>query len=99
MAAETLALVNLDAHTVEVRLGGIPYQGTWQESRCFNPSCRGEFRNVLRADRRHVRKGEAHLVAGDGTPLYCEWVSYRRQARGTCETVDGRVYRLEAGNA
>lgn len=84
---------------MEVRLDGRMYKGGWSDGRRFTDACRGEFSNVQRIYRRHIRLGEAELLAQDGTRMQCNWVSSRMQIRGTCEAPDGRIYRLEAGDA
>lgn len=98
-ALDGLTLVRLEPHVMEVRLDDSPYIGDWRDSRCFTDACRGEFRNVRRIYRRHIRHGEAQLVAQDGTSMQCAWVNYRKQIRGTCRAPDGLTYRLVAWDA
>ncbi len=91
----TLQMVWLLPNTAEVQLDGKRYAGEWADSRCFTPECRGEFFNVPKIHRRHVRKGSAELVAQDATRLNCEWVSHDKKVIGTCQASDGRQFKLQ----
>ena len=91
----TLQMVWLLPNTAEVQLDGKRYVGEWADSRCFTSACRGEFFNVPKIHRRHVRKGSAELVAQDATRLNCEWNSHDKKVIGTCLASDGRQFRLQ----
>ncbi len=93
--AGALQIVWLLPNRAEIRLDGKRYVGEWNDSRCFTPECRGEFRNVLKLHRRHIRNGSAELVADENTRMNCEWVSHDKKVIGACRTNDGRVYRLQ----
>lgn len=90
----TLTVAWLARDTMEVDLGDRHYTGTWTSSLCSSDICRGVFRNVPRIHRRHIRHGEADLVADDGSRLRCTWVSHLPQVRGHCLTDDGRRFEL-----
>ncbi|WP_018506903.1 hypothetical protein [Thiobacillus thioparus] len=83
--------------SVQIRLDGKIYVGEWRDSRCFTRECLGEFRNIQRIYRKHIRKGAAELVAKDNTCLNCEWGSHGMKVIGACRADDGRVYHLQAG--
>ncbi len=91
----TLQMVWLFPNTAEVQLDGKRYVGEWADSRCFTPQCRGEFFNVPKIHRRHIRKGSAELEAQDDTRLNCEWVSHDKKVIGTCQASDGRQFKLK----
>lgn len=93
--AGTLQLVWLWPNRAEIQLDGKRYVGEWADSRCFTPQCRGEFFNVPKIQRRHIRKGSAELAAQDDTGLNCEWVSHDKKVIGTCQASDGRQFRLK----
>jgi hypothetical protein len=95
--AGTLKLVWLFPNSAEIQLNDMRYVGEWSDSRCFTVQCRGEFFNVPKIHRRHIRRGSAELVAKDNTRLNCEWVSHDKKVIGTCQAEDGRTYRLQAG--
>ncbi len=94
----TLELVTLSQaanRVIELKLDDVHYVGSWTDGPCFTDFCRGDFRNVPRMYRRHVRHGEAELAASNGTRMNCLWVSYRDQIRGSCRTEDGQGYTLD----
>jgi len=91
----TLKIVWLWPNTAEIQLDGKRYVGEWADSRCFTPECRGDFWNVPKIHRRHIRKGSAELVAKDNTRLNCEWVSHDKEVIGTCQADDGRKFELK----
>lgn len=93
--AGTLSLAWLAGNTMAVGLDGQRYVGGWTSHLCTTDACRGEFRNVPRIHRRHIRAGAAELVAQDGARMTCAWVSHLPQVQGSCTTADGRTYRLE----
>jgi hypothetical protein len=90
----TLKMVWLLPNTAEIQLDGKRYAGEWADSRCFTPECRGEFRNITKLHRRHIRKGSAELVAKDNTRLNCGWVSHDKEVIGSCQADDGRKFKL-----
>ncbi len=92
--AGTLQLVWLGPNRAEITLDGKRYVGEWADSRCFTPQCRGEFFNVPKIHRRHIRKGSAELAAQDESSLNCEWVSYDKKVIGACQASDGRQFKL-----
>lgn len=92
--AGTITPTLLDAQSMEVRLEGRRFTGTWNRSKCFTDACRDGFRNVPRMYRRHVYRGHALLRAADGTGLECEWAGYRERLEGACGLDDGREFRL-----
>lgn len=83
--------------SAQIRLDGKIYVGEWRDSRCFTRECLGEFRNIQRIYRKHIRKGAAELVAKDNTCLNCKWGSHGMKVIGACRADDGRVYHLQAG--
>ncbi len=91
----TLQLVWLWPNRVEIALDGKRYVGEWADSRCFTPQCRGEFFNVPKLHRRHIRKGSAELAAQDDTRLICEWVSHDKKVIGACQANDGHKFELK----
>ncbi|HRH81112.1 MAG TPA: hypothetical protein PLW81_08725 [Thiobacillaceae bacterium] len=91
---ETLRLNWAAPGVMEVSLDGKRYAGAWDAAKCFTDACRGVFRNVPRIDRRHVRHGQAVLLAKDGSRLVCAGVGYRERFEGTCAAADGRSFRL-----
>lgn len=93
--AGTLQLVWLWPNRAEISLDGKRYVGEWADSRCFTPQCRGEFFNVPKIHRRHIRKGSAELAAPDDSRLNCEWVSHDKKVIGTCQASDGRQFKLK----
>jgi len=99
--AGTLQLVRLGPNQAEIALDGKRYAGEWADSRCFTPQCRGEFFNVPKTQRRHIRKGSAELAAQDDSSLNCEWVSHEvshdKNVIGTCQASDGRQFKLMGG--
>jgi hypothetical protein len=90
-----LQLVWLWPNQAEIQLDGKRYVGEWTDSRCFTSQCRGEFFNVPKIHRRHIRKGSAELQAKDGSGLDCEWVSHDKKVIGTCQASDGRQFKLK----
>jgi hypothetical protein len=97
IGAGTLQIVWLLPNRAEITLDGKRYVGEWSDGRCFTPECRGEFRNVLKHHRNHIRNGAAELVAKDSSQLNCKWVSHDNEVVGTYQAEDGRTYRLRAG--
>lgn len=97
--AGTLNLTWLASNSMEVVLDGQRYVGEWTSIRCSTDACRGVYRNVPRIHRRHIRQGQAELVAQDGARMTCEWVSHLPEVQGTCTTQDGRKFLLEAKGA
>lgn len=93
--AGTLQLVWLLSNRAEIALDSKRYVGEWADSRCFTSQCRGEFFNVPKIHRRHIRKGSAELTAQDDSRLNCEWVSHDKQVIGTCQASDGREFKLK----
>jgi hypothetical protein len=97
--AGTLQLTWLEPNRAEIALDGKRYVGEWADSRCFTPQCRGEFFNVPKIHRRHIRKGSAELAAQDDSRLNCEWVSHEvghdKKLIGTCQASDGRQFKLK----
>lgn len=93
--AGTLHIAWLGPDRAEIVLDGRRYVGEWADSRCFTPQCRGEFFNVPKIHRRHIRKGSAELVAPDDSRLNCEWVSHEKKVIGTCQASDGRQFKLK----
>lgn len=91
----SLQLVWLWPNQAEIALDGKQYVGEWADSRCFTSQCRGEFFNVPKIHRRHIRKGSAELTAQDDTRLNCEWVSHDKKVIGTCQASDGREFKLK----
>lgn len=98
-SAGTLNLAWLAPNSMEVVLDGQRYEGEWTSSRCYTDACRGVYRNVPRIHRRHIRQGQAELVAQDGARMTCEWVSHLPEVQGSCTTQDGRKFLLEAKGA
>jgi hypothetical protein len=96
-AAGTIQIGWLRPNNAGIRLDGKLYAGEWSDSRCLTQQCRGEFWNVGKIHRQHIRKGAAELVAKDNSRLNCEWVSHDKKVVGTCRADDGRLYRLQAG--
>jgi len=94
-AIELVTLSQATPRVIELEVAGIRYVGSWTDGPCFTDFCRGDFRNVPRMYRRHVRHGEAELAASNGTRMNCLWVSYRDQIRGSCRTAEGQDYVLE----
>lgn len=97
--ASPLNVTWLPANSMEVVLDGQRYVGTWTSFICSTDACRGVYRNVPRTHRRHIRQGQAELVAQDGARMTCEWVSHLPEVHGTCTTQDGRKFPLEAKGA
>lgn len=95
--AGALQIIWLLPNRAQIRLDDKRYVGEWRASRCFTQECRGEFWNIGKIHRQHIRKGVADLVAKDNTRLNCEWVSHDQEVIGACRTDDGRIYRLRAG--
>ncbi|MEW5788657.1 MAG: hypothetical protein AB1899_12470 [Pseudomonadota bacterium] len=89
-----LRITLMEPHGMEVELDGRQYRGEWRSELCLNPECRGVYRNVDRLHRRHIRKGQASLVADDGKRLDCEWVSHLPELEGICRDGSDRSYRL-----
>ncbi|MDP2433232.1 MAG: hypothetical protein Q8O33_14570 [Pseudomonadota bacterium] len=94
-AMGTLTLTWLHSNTMEVTLDGKRYVGEWDSERCFNVECRGDYSNVTKVHRRHIREGLAVLKTKEGDRMDCEWVSHLPDVKGTCRTQDGRTFRLE----
>jgi len=95
--AGTVQIVWLRPNRARIHLDDQRYVGEWRERRCFTQECRGEFWNIGKIHRQHIRKGVAELVAKDNKRLNCAWVSHHQEVIGTCRADDGRVYRLQAG--
>lgn len=91
----TLQIVWLLPNTAEILLDGKRYVGEWSGSRCFTSQCRGEFWNVPKLHRRHIRRSSAELVAKDNTRLHCEWVSHDEEVIGSCQADNGGKFKLE----
>lgn len=87
-------------HRMEIMLDGKRYEGESVRNPCTTDACHGIYRNdTLRLHRGHTSKGsKATLESADGERLVCEWVSHLTDVKGTCQTQDGRQFRLKAGD-
>jgi hypothetical protein len=87
-------------HRMEVMLDGKRYEGESVRIPCTTDACHGIYRNdTLRLHKGHVSKGnKATLESADGERLVCEWVSHLTDVKGTCQTQDGRQFRLKSGD-
>lgn len=95
--AGTLTTTWLQTREVVILLDGKPHTGTWSSRACHTDSCRGIYRNVPKHQRRHIAHGQAVLTSSDGGRLDCHWVSHLPDLEGSCESGDGRVFRLTGG--
>jgi hypothetical protein len=96
-AGGTLNLVWIFSNRAEIRMAGLRYAGEWTDERCLSAECRTAFAPVSRYHRRHLRKGEAVLVADGQARLNCEWVRHHKAVIGNCRDDDGKVFRLRSG--
>jgi hypothetical protein len=90
----TLRLTLLKPYEAEVRVDGRRYVGPWPSELCTAETCGSVYQETPRLHRRHLRKGDAVLVAADGSRLQCDWISHLPDVTGTCRTGAGRSFKL-----